>query len=379
MNILQVAPRFSTAHGGGGVVAAYNLAKGLISKGHKVGIATSDYQYDADYAESLSALMLTYKSILNVASLHITPLFLRDITCDCWANIDIIHMQSCRTFQNIIAHHYARKYKIPYIIEAHGLPKTGARLRRLLQWLFDVCFSRTLIRDASVLIAETRVGMEEYGEIGADQQKIIIVPCPYDLSIFDKLPDRGQFKRIKNECGLCRVVLYLGGLEYIKGIDLLIKAFAKLDTNDVKLVIVGAETSYKKSLDKLVDSLGISEMVIFTGGLYGQAKLEALVDADVAVFPSRAEQGLPFAALEAIMCDTPVLVTSGTGAAEDIVKMGGGVVKPDINAIAAGIKRLLYSELGEGMVQKGQQYIKDNLSLDNSIGVYEDIYKGCFR
>jgi glycosyltransferase involved in cell wall biosynthesis len=106
----------------------------------------------------------------------------------------------------------------------------------------------------------------------------------------------------------------------------------------------------------------------------------------VAVFPSRAEQGLPFAALEAIMCGTPVIVADGTGAAEDVRKMGAGLVvgmialNDDdlIQDLCIGIQHVLdYKETH--LVKNGQAYIRKNLSIAEKVKDYEKLYKRCLN
>jgi glycosyltransferase involved in cell wall biosynthesis len=169
-------------------------------------------------------------------------------------------------------------------------------------------------------------------------------------------------------------------------LDFLVKAFAMLNDENAVLVLVGEDMGFRKTLEKLVSDLGIKDKVIFTGGLYGQEKLEALVDADVAAFPSRAEQGLPFAALEAIMCGTPIIVTDGTGAAEDVKKMGAGLVAGMIALTDAdliqdlniGIQHVLdYKE--SHLVKNGQSYIRKNLSITEKVKDYEELYRRCLK
>jgi glycosyltransferase involved in cell wall biosynthesis len=126
--------------------------------------------------------------------------------------------------------------------------------------------------------------------------------------------------------------------------------------------------------------LDIADEVIFTGYISGRDKLEFLVDCDVCVFPSRAEQGLPFAALEAIMCGTPIIVTDGTGAAEDVKKMECGLIVQfgDEKGFAINIDYLL-SDISKGiaklMVENGREYIRKNLAITEKVKEYEIMYK----
>lgn len=384
MRILQVIPRLSKKYGGGGVVIATTLAKELIKRGHQVWVVSSDYglnEEENDVVVTSPYGVFPSRSFLNIATLHYTPYIGTHFESIIKSNPDIIHMQGVRTYQNIVAYRYAKKYKIPYIVDSHGFPIEGTWLRRVAIKIFDGLFANRICRDAKFCIAETQVGVEEFKRAGVKEDKIVVIPCGCDLSQFDNLPGKNRF-RGKNNIGISKkIVLYLGGIEYIKGLDFLVKSFAKLEYKNAVLILVGQDMGFKKTLDIMIDNLGIRDKVIFTGGLYGQDKLEALVDADVAVFPSRAEQGIPFAAIEAIMCNIPVIVTDGTGAAEDLRKMKVGYIVKfgDIDELSQGIETLLdYSRSDKNLsVKKAQSYIRKNLSITERGKDYEKLYERC--
>ncbi len=389
MKILQVVPRLSKKYGGGGVVIATTLAKELGKKNHKALVLGSDYGWDVDerlrfHCPNVSHFEL--RTIFTVSTLHITDrpkLFLNWLFGE--TALDVIHMQGVRTFQNIIAYHYAKKYKIPYIVDSHGFAVAGSFLRRLLTKLFDIMFANKICRDANFCVAETKIGKDEFIRAGVKPEKIVIIPCGCDLGQFDNLPPKGGFRK-KWRIGVSKkIVLYLGSIEYIKGLDFLIKSFTKLGGDDNVLVLVGEtpNLSYLETLCDMVIKLGMDKgKVIFTGGLYGKDKLEALVDADVAVFPSRAEQGIPFAAIEAIMCNTPVIVSDGTGAAEDIRKMGSPFIPikfGDTESFKIVLELMLYGSVKTNWLEIAQKYIRNNLSITEKVKDYEKLYARCIN
>jgi len=387
MKILQVMPRLSKSKGGGGVVIGKMLTEGLVENGHNVGILSSDHDFDLDYMltsnlDKNKTWFFPFKTLVNIASLHITKISPKQLNSIFSDGVDVVHMQGCRTFQNIVARIYAKKYKIPYIVDAHGFPVEGTWWRRQFIKLFDIYFANDIVKDATCCVAETQVGEEEYKRAGVPVDKIVTIPCGYDLSLFDDLPDKGKFKE---KYGLQdkKVVLYLGGIDYIKGLDFLAKAFSKIQREDVALVFVGTDFGFEQRLKVILAYLEICDKTIFAGGLYGQDKLEALVDADVAVFPSRAEQGLPFAGLEAIMCGTPIIVTEDTGAGEDVKRMGGGytVEFGDTKMLTSLIERMLdNNEITKAkMVKSAQDYIVKNLSIKDMVVKYEELYKQCIK
>jgi glycosyltransferase involved in cell wall biosynthesis len=398
MKILMVAPRFSPKSGGGGYVITNNLLKELIKRDNEVELWTSDYGIAINYLLKDSPVdVIPFHTLVTLMGFHITPLLSRyanlSFRMENWEmdildsihivhkQFDVIHLQGCRTFQNIVVSHYARKYKIPYIVDAHGFPIQGSWLHKLVLKTFDLLFANKIVRGAKYCIAETEVGKQEYLRAGVKEERIKIIPCPYDLSIFDNLPEKGEFREKYKILSRYKIIGFLGGLDRIKGLDFLVEAFAKLregrERDDLVLVLAGTDMGFKKELDVQIERLSIKDRVIFTGYISGRDKLEYLVDREVCVFPSRAEQGLPFAALEAIMCGVPIIVSDGTGATEDVRVMKGGIISDsDANNISFNINNLLSNDdLRSYLVKNGQEWIRKNLSLEEKVKDYERVYE----
>ena len=229
-------------------------------------------------------------------------------------SFDVVHMHAFRTFQNVILYHLCRKYGVPYIIDAHGAVPYYRR-KRGIKRLFDVIFGRPMLRNAARLIAETQVGVDEYKSIDPliDDSRIAVLSPPFDTEEFADLPEYGLFRR---EYGVeeKNVIVFLGRVHHIKGNDFLIKGFAELlkRHEDSRLMIVGSDDGHMEECKALAESLGISNKVTFTGFLYAEKMVSALVDADIVAQMSRQEQGA-WAPFEAVLCGTPIVVTSHTG------------------------------------------------------------------
>ncbi|MFA5048911.1 MAG: glycosyltransferase family 4 protein [Patescibacteria group bacterium] len=384
MKILMVSPRFTPKSGGGGFVITKNLIKELDKRGHNIGVFTSDYQFDVNEAysglnqNSKHVWLMPFKTLITLMGFHITKPHINWRKGVFTEDIDVVHMQGCRTWQNIVAYEQCNKYNIPYIVDAHGFPIQGSWLHKLILRTFDFLFANKIVRGASMCIAETEVGKKEYLRAGVKEENIKIIPCPYDLSIFDNFPPKGEFKKKNGIPSNRRIVGFLGGFDRIKGLDFLVESFAKInEQKDVLLVLAGTDMGFKKELEDLVCKLGIENRVFYTGYISGRDKLEYLVDCDVCVFPSRAEQGLPFAALEALMCNVTIIVTDGTGSAEDVAKMKCGLVSDwDMADIVDDIEQVLDNQtLNKILVQNGQDYIRKNLSITEKVKDYEEVYR----
>ena len=270
------------------------------------------------------------------------------------------------------------------MVDAHGSTprKTGGKrgFKWLLRWLFDIAFGNRILRDACRVIAESEMGVDEYKEVGINRNMILLITPPFPVEEFSQLPPPGIFRRkynLKEE----HIILFLGRIHHIKGIDFLVKSFYELtrDREDVILVIVGPDDGYKSTLDELIGKLNLSDKVLFTGILSGVDKLSALVDANVSVQTSRYEQGA-WAPFEAILCNTPIIVSSNSGAGEDVKKIDAGYLVEwgNENELKDAMQKIL-ADPSEAMhkAQKAKEYIIKNLSMEKNIEKYENVYIDC--
>jgi glycosyltransferase involved in cell wall biosynthesis len=376
MKILQVAQFFSPVHGGSAEVP-YQLSKELAKRGHEVTIYASDYKSSQEYINTIPGVVVClFRSWLNYAKFHVTPGMIKRAKKEI-KNFDIVHMHNYRTFQNIPVHYYAKKYKIPYVLQAHGsvLPIFQ---REGLKKIFDLSFGYRILRDAAKVIALTKTEAEQYNKMGVDENKIEIVPNGIDLSEYDNLPGKGEFRRkykIKDDE---KIILYLGRIHKIKGIDLLVKSFSDLikELDNVRLVIVGPDDEFLSTLKKQINDLKISDKILLTGPLYEQDKLEAYVDANVYVLPSVYET-FPVTVLEACACGTPVVVTDRCGIT-DIVDKVGYVVKYDEPLKDTMFKILSDEELGR-FGERGNKWVEEEFGWNTIVEQILNVYKGVIR
>jgi glycosyltransferase involved in cell wall biosynthesis len=127
------------------------------------------------------------------------------------------------------------------------------------------------------------------------------------------------------------LVLFTGRLEYVKGLDLLIKAFAETISDTHQLILVG-EGKQKPALEKMVKDLGLTGKVIFPGFFSGSELYAWYHMADFFVLPSRYE---PFGAVvnEALVFGCPVLASKYIGALEYIQEDFNGLTFDPKNQI----------------------------------------------
>ena len=374
MKILQVVPFFTPARGGS-VVVPYNLSKQLAERGHEVTIFTTDFELDEEYAKSLDGVrVVPFHCIANIGKMLITPRMKGQLKKEV-RSFDIIHMHNFRSYQNNIVHHYATKYNIPYVLQAHGSVLPFFQKQRLKK-IFDLFFGYRILRDASKVIALTKTEVEQYKKMGVEEDKIKIVPNGIDLSEYDNLPKRGDFRQQYSIRDNEKVILYLGRIHKTKGIDLLVEAFADLvkDLDDVRLVIVGPDDGYRSTLEELIQELKVDDKVLFTGFVSNNEKVAAFVDADVFVTPSFS--GFPVTFLEACACGTPIITTNKGDKLDWIHDKAGYVVGYDKDLLQNTIFKILSDEkLKERFGEGSRRLVEEQYSWDKIVRKVEKIYK----
>ena len=363
-------------HGGGSINVAYSLSKHLAKRGHKVTILTTDFEFDKEYVKTIEnegVEVIQFHCIANIGLFLFSPGMKRWLK-DNIEKFDIIHMHNYRSYQNNVVYRFARKFDVPYILQAHGsiLPFFAKkRLKRVYDWVWGY----KLLKYASQLIALTNTELQQYQKMGVPKEKIEIVPNGINLSEYENLPERGKFRKKYGINDDEKILLFLGRIHQIKGIDLLINVFADLTKklDDLRLVIVGPDDGYLATVKKQIDNLNIGNKVLVTGPLYEPDKLEAYVDADVYVLPSRYET-FPVSVLEACACGTSVIVTDRCGIADSVDKIGY-VVEYDKSQLTDTILDLFGSgELRAGLGKKGKKLVKGEFNWDKIVKKFEDVY-----
>ena len=126
------------------------------------------------------------------------------------------------------------------------------------------------------------------------------------------------------------VILYLGRLEKEKGIDLLLKAFSRIEKHDLFLIIAGAG-SFSQELENIVDQLGIRDGVRFIGYIRPEEAYRLYSIADVFVLSSITtkifKEPWGLVVNEAFNQGVPVIASDSVGAA------AGGLLADGFNGI----------------------------------------------
>jgi glycosyltransferase involved in cell wall biosynthesis len=133
---------------------------------------------------------------------------------------------------------------------------------------------------------------------------------------------------------------YLGRLKKYKGVDIVIRAFARCAVPDAALEIAGAG-EYRGELERLAASLGVGERVRFLGRIDETAKIALLRRAWATLFASPKE-GWGITNLEAAASGTPVVASNSPGIRESVRHGETGYLVPhaDVDAMATAMRAL---------------------------------------
>lgn len=361
LRILHVTPYSSEAWAYGGIPRlARTLARGLARRGHQVTVCTTDacdassrLPCDPGGGGRLRAWppartgddveVRVFPNISNRLAYHLQlflPLGLNQYLSRYAGTFDVAHLHACRNIPGAMAAYHLKRADVPYVLAPNGTAPLVER-RVLAKRAFDVMMGRRVLRDASRLLAVSGAERLQLCALGVDSGAVSVVPNPVDLDEFATPPARGRFRR-RFRIADAPIVMFLGKQTPRKRVDVLVRAFARLDRRTARLVIAGNDMGAEGDTRALVRSLGLESRTIFTGLLRGPERLEALADADVLVYPSEHEI-FGLVPLESLLCSTPVIVADDSGCGEVVGATGGGQVVPlgDVNALAGALERVL--------------------------------------
>lgn len=209
-------------------------------------------------------------------------------------------------------------------------------------------------------------------------KKITNIPNGVSLELFqvtDNLPKANYFK-----------ILFVGRLDWPKGLDYLIDAIKLLRDNNSSLInrekiqihIIGygfQETKYKAR----VDSYDLNQLIKFRGKITGKNLIKEYKNSHLFILPSICE-GQPITFLEAMASKLPILTTYGADNAEIIDNEIGWKVESE-NIVSLADKIVEIMQLPEKSLQamglKGYQKVAENYSLEiiakETFHIYSDL------
>jgi len=246
----------------------------------------------------------------------------------------------------LVGKYLHEKQQVPYLTMYHtlgavknniGIGENEPALR--------IVSERDTIKDCQrIIVATEKEKLDLVHHYNALPEKVGVVPCGVNMELFHPVDKTVARKNLglKDE----KVLLFVGRIDPLKGIEQLLKALPLVKTDErLRLIVVGGDENSKAELEelqKLAAELKIQDAVSFRG-LEKQEQLPYFYSAaDVCVVPSYYES-FGLVALESLACGTPV-VAADVGDLKNIIRQGEtGYVTPDNSPekLAAGISSLL--------------------------------------
>jgi glycosyltransferase involved in cell wall biosynthesis len=341
LRILHVIGDLAPASGGP-AKAGFEMARAVARRGHEVAIYSTDFGQPADAPRD---------QLRDGVRIHLFPLASPRIWLASWAmrpalardlpSFDLLHLHSLYLFHDWAAGGLARRLGKPYIVRPHGtLDPYIFRRRRLKKALFDVWFQDRVLRDAAAIhyTAEEEMRLAQPYVHGAPG---VVIPNGIDPADYASLPATGSFRAHHPEIGERPILLFLGRINFKKGLDILAEAVGRLKRDDLHLVIAGPDGGYLAETRQFVAKAGLTARTTFPGMLTGVHKLAAFADASLFLLPSYSEN-FGIAVVEGMACGVPVLISDQVNIWREVVADGAGRAAPcDAAAFAAAIAEML--------------------------------------
>jgi glycosyltransferase involved in cell wall biosynthesis len=294
---------------------------------------------------------------------------------------DILHLHGLWCHANLAGRRAAQAARVPYVATLHGgLDPTMMRkgwLKKRLYWL--LCERRNLSSaDALVALTEDERRQIEALRVGTP---VAVIPHGLDAAQYGDPPSRDRLRDIDPALADSPYVLFLGRLDPKKGVELLLSAFGRCSGQapDLRLVVAGAGEPPYEAMLKAAARQAAEGRVIFPGHVSGEVKRALLAHAVAFCLPSKSE-GLPTACLEAMLSQTPVVISRECYLPEVAVEGAGFVVERTPEAIAQAVLQLARNpRLREETAARARAYaaraFDSRLIAGRMLALYEEVIR----
>lgn len=245
--------------------------------------------------------------------------------------------------------------------------------QQFFSFLFKPLVLSTLKKADKIIVSNQNI-LKNSPCLGNFQKKCEVIPYGIDIEKFQKEVDQKESGKIKEKYG--KFVLFVGRLNYYKGLEYLIAAMEKIKAN---LVIIG-EGSFRKRAEKKARKLKIEDRIFFLSGLKDQDLIKFYKTSSLLVLPSIFKsEAFGIVLIEAMACAKPVISTElGTGTSF-VNKDGitGFVVLPkNSESLAVAMRKILdddekREEFGRNAFDRAKNEFSLEKMLKKTFSVYQ--------
>ena len=320
MKIFLAATSLRPSYGGPAYSVA-RLAKALADAGAHVGL------WSVDQSVSVTPLLSAGSNVRFMLGKAADALA-------AFGDVDVLHDNGIWLPHNHQLAALAAQRRIPRVVSTRGMLEPWAfRHKRLKKWLAWHLYQRRDLQRTRLLhstAAQEAHNLESFG-LGVPVQ---MIPNGVDL------PDiSGEAAANKARDAGLRTALFLGRLYPVKGLPMLIDAWAQVRPQNWRLQIAGPdEAGHRAELERAVSAGGLNGTVFFIGPIQHDAKSGTYFNADLFILPSHSESFGQVIA-EALAHGLPVLTTNGAPWPGLAVHGCGWSVPPTVGGIAQGLRQ----------------------------------------
>lgn len=253
----------------------------------------------------------------------------------------------------------SRWRRLPLVTTLHG---SDVRLGRAIRPARPVM--RSVLRRSTRVTAVSRWLAEEAQQVSGGDIPIV-APMPVATELFSPDPSVSRDDAL----------LFVGRLAKQKGLDLLLRALGTLPDH-LSLDVIG-DGEERTALEALASSLGITDRVRWHGAKPA-GELAAFYRRAAALVVPSTDEGLGLVAVEAQLCETPVIAFASGGVVDVISNGVSGVLVQERSseALARAITQLLASpDRGAAHARAGAKQARERFSPDHVAGRYANIYR----
>lgn len=265
-----------------------------------------------------------------------------------------------------VASRLGKKYHIPSIVGVRGSDATSYLNTSILKY-----FSKWTYENCDHIVTVSNSLKEKLKSHGINEKKVTTIHN--GINPIFKIIDR---KSARQNLGLSiskKIILFVGHLIKIKGVDYLIKAITKINAPNIYLYIIG-EGEKKEELLKQVKILNIEKRVFFIESAMPEELLFCYNAADVFCLPSLRE-GIPNVVLESLACGTPVITTDISDNATIIHSNNGFLVNPkNSEELSEAIKKSLNKKWNRNIIRTSIEKFSWNTNINNWLKILTKHY-----
>jgi glycosyltransferase involved in cell wall biosynthesis len=362
-----------------------DLARQLASRGHQVTVCTTDAldagrRIERLEEESAGVRVVRFRNLSNALAYRLkifVPLGMKSWLARNVGAFDVVHLFDARTLLNAWAARAVVDHGVPFVLSAFGSLPAGTGWRAIVKRRFDRRHGGVLLGRATALLAQNEHERQLYVDYGADPTRVLLWPLAVDLNEYARLPSPGRFRERFGIGPEERVLLFVGRIHVLKGLEPLLHALAQTQRvlPRARLVVVGRDDGYLAEMLALARRLEMGDRLIFAGPLYGPDLLPAYVDCDLfAITPTHFEE-TSLASLGACACGRPVLINDRCGLPWLEEYRAGRCVSGGAEAIASAMTEMLGDLVSlAAMGRNARRLVEERFAWPQVVEQVEKIY-----